>query len=153
MNVQKIYPIHFLYHRETITVQQLVDILNRKVVLQLQQEAARLSVQVTGPVYWNYFGFMGDESQPFTLEVALPVDHIPEKYNGPFLWRTTEAFTCVQTMHFGAWHNIPQTYGKLFQYISEHKLEPSGENRELYLQADFVNHDANITLIQIGLKS
>lgn len=153
MNIQKIHPIHFLYYREETTVQQLAEILNKGIVLQLQQEAARLNIQITGPVHWHYFGFMGDESKPFTLEVALPVLSIPGNYNGPFAWRTADTFSCVQALHYGAWQNIPNTYGQLFQFISQHQLTPTGENRELYIQADFVNHDANITLIQIGIQS
>lgn len=43
------------------------------------------------------------------------------------------------------------SYGILMQYAQEHGLQPSGVNRELYINADFVYPEANVTEIQMGL--
>ncbi len=151
MTINHIQPIHFLYYKEEITIAKLSSILERGIAAQLQKEAVMNNLLITGPVCWTYFGFMGDESTPFTLEVAVPVNLIPERYEGAFAFKTSSAFKCVSAMHYGGWMQLPETYGKLMHYITENQLTPSGENRELYLNANFEQAAANITLVQIGI--
>lgn len=151
MTIDHIHPIHFLYHQEEITIPRLSSILERGIAAQLQKNAVMNNLLITGPVCWTYLGFMGDESTPFTLEVAVPVNHIPERYEGAFAFKTSSAFKCVSAMHYGGWMQLPETYGKLMQYLTEHKLTATGENRELYLNANFNQPEANITLVQIGI--
>jgi effector-binding domain-containing protein len=54
-------------------------------------------------------------------------------------------------LHEGDWMSIPDSYSLIMQFIAENKLNPTGENRELYLNVDFHNAEANTTLIQIGI--
>lgn len=38
-------------------------------------------------------------------------------------------------------------------FMSQHGLQPLAINRELYINADFANPEANITEIQMGIAS
>jgi effector-binding domain-containing protein len=148
--LREFQPINFLFHRAETKVADLINFI--PVAKDLFKEAVRLNLHVSGPVHWHYTGFTGDESQTFMLEVALPVDQIPAEYDGSFHFKRTERFKCVTLTHEGAWTEIPQSYGKLMQFMSEQQLQPSGVTRELYVNADFVNPAANITEIQMGVR-
>ncbi len=148
--LKEFQPINFLFHRAETKVTELANFL--PVAKELFKEVVRLNLQVSGPVHWHYTGFTGDESQTFILEVALPVDKIPTDYDGSFHFKRTDKFKCVVLTHEGAWTEIPQSYGKLMQFITERQLQPIGVTRELYVNADFVNPAANITEIQMGIR-
>lgn len=152
MNTHQISPINLLYYREQTSINKLYTFLEREIAAKLQQEAIANHLLITGPVCWTYLGFMGDETEPFTLEVGIPVNKIPEEYQGEFQFKTTSLFNCVSTMHFGDWMQLPVTYGKLMAYLNTQGLTPTGENRELYINANFDQPDANITWVQIGVK-
>ena len=109
-------------------------------------------MSITGPVHWHYYGFTGDESKSFTLEIALPVADVPHDYDGEFHFKRTEAFKCATMEHEGAWNLMPQSYGKLLKYIADHKLTPKAMNREIYVNVDFQHPDANEVEIQIGVQ-
>jgi len=147
---KEVKPINFLFYRTQTTVGQLVNFLN--VAKDLQKEAVQYHLRMVGPVHWHYFGFAGDESKEFTLEVAVPVEQIPAEYDGSFHFKRTEPFRCVALQHEGPWLDLPQAYGVLFQYIQMNGLRPTGANREIYLQADFQHADANVTEVQIGIE-
>ena len=53
--------------------------------------------------------------------------------------------------HEGCWENLGETYGLLIFEIQVKDPEMSGQNREIYLNMDFENPEANITEVQIGL--
>jgi len=46
---------------------------------------------------------------------------------------------------------MPKTYDKLMEFVSKRKLTPNSINRELYINADFKDPEANVTEIQIGI--
>jgi effector-binding domain-containing protein len=46
---------------------------------------------------------------------------------------------------------MPESYGKMIEYITEHKLSPSAVNRELYINVDMVHPEGNTSEIQIGI--
>jgi effector-binding domain-containing protein len=148
--LRELAPINFLFHRAETRIAELVNFI--PTAKDLFKEAVRLNLHVSGPVHWHYFGFTGDESQTFTLEVALPVNEIPKEYDGQFHFKRTENFKCAILMHEGGWMEIPQSYGKLMQFMAEHKLQAVGVTRELYINADFVSPDANVTEIQMGIR-
>ena len=147
--IREIKPINFLFHRAETKVSELVNFI--PMAKELFKESVRLGLHVTGPVHWHYFGFTGDESQPFTLEVSLPVIEIPKDYDGKFQFKRTDNFKCVILRHEGGWMEIPLSYGKLMQFIGEKILKPIGVNRELYVNVDFNTPEANITEIQMGI--
>lgn len=142
-------PINFIFHRAETTVDQLANFL--PVAKDLQREAVEKDLRITGPVHWHYFGFSGDVTKPFVLEVALPVEQIPAEYDGAFHFKRTEPFECVSLVHEGAWHDLPVSYGKLMNYMQQKGLTPIGVTRELYVNADLIFPDANVTEIQMGI--
>jgi effector-binding domain-containing protein len=150
MQIKEIKPINFLYFKTETEVNALAGFI-KTVAKSLHLEAAKLGLDVTGPVYWNYFGFTGDVTRPFTLEISIPLAELPANYSGQFQVKRTEAFKCLSTFHTGSWSSIPETYGKLMQYVQHHQLTPIGMNRELYINCDFIDDAGNFTEIQMGI--
>ena len=151
MQVKEIKPINFLYFKTETKINELSGFVSR-VGKALHLEAAKQSLEVTGPVYWNYFGFAGDVSQPFTLEISIPIAELPVNYQGEFSYKRTSGFKCLSVMHYGSWLEMPKTYGALVQYLTHHQLKPKMMNRELYINCDFTDQDANVTEIQMGIE-
>ena len=151
MQIKEIKPINFLYFKTETKVSELSGFIPQ-IPKALHLEAAKLGLHVTGPVYWNYFGFTGDGSKPFTLEISIPIGELPDNYQGDFLIGRTNTFKCLSTFHEGNWYDIPSTYGKMMQYIQHHNLNPVAVNREVYINCDFVNPEANFTEIQMGIE-
>lgn len=149
MNVKEIKPISFLVFRTETTLHDLANFL--AVGQDLLKEAVANQLVITGPIHWHYIGFEGDATKPFTLEIALPVADVPQEYDGRFHFKRTETFKCVTSIHDGDWLNMGSCYGKMMEFISSQKLIPLGLNREIYVNADFKNPEANITEVQIGV--
>lgn len=149
MKVKTVHPINFLYYQTETTIQQLSSFF--PVSGKLLKEAAKYGLTLAGPVHWHYKNFMGDESQPFTLEISLPVVSLPNDYKGDFMLKKTDPFRCVSAIHEGKWTDIPNTYANIMQFMQAQGLQPAIENRELYIQVDFENADANVTEIQMGI--
>lgn len=145
---KEVKPISFLYFRTETTINQLATLF--PVGQQLFKEAVSLNVFITGPVHWHYFGFT-DISKPFTVEVAVPVGEIPKEYDGEFHFKRTGSFRCVSLIHEGAWTDMPQSYGKIMEYLGKHQLNPVGVHREVYINADFDHPEASTTEIQFGI--
>jgi effector-binding domain-containing protein len=150
MEVKVINPINFLYFRTETKVSELFKFLS--VGQELFKEAVTQNIPITGPVHWHYFGFTGDPSQVFTLEIAIPVGEILEEYDGKFHFKRTESFKCISLVHDGNWLDMPKSYGKVFEFLATNKLESTSVNREVYINADFKYPEANISEIQIGIN-
>jgi effector-binding domain-containing protein len=150
MEIKSVSPINFLFFRTDTNVSELYKFLS--VGQELFKEAVAQNLPITGPIHWHYFGFTGNESQTFQLEIALPVGEIPEEYDGQFHFKRTEPFKCVSVRHDGGWLEIPKAYGKAFEFLSKNNLRPIAVNREVYINADFKYPEANITEIQIGIN-
>jgi effector-binding domain-containing protein len=150
MQIKSVKPINFLFYRTETRIAELANLT--WVARDLFKEAVSQDLTVTGPVHWHYFGFNGDESQDFTLEIALPIADFPQEYDGRFHFKRTEPFHCVAMTHEGSWFELPKAYDRLMEFIAEQKLKPNAINRELYLNADFKDPEANVTEIQIGIS-
>ena len=150
MEVKAVNPINFLYFRAETKISDLYKFL--LVGQDLFKEAVAHSLPITGPIHWHYFGFTGDPNQVFQLEIALPVGEILEEYDGKFHFKRTEAFKCVTIRHDGNWLDMPKSYGKAIEFLMKNNLRPNAINREVYINADFKNPEANITEIQIGIN-
>lgn len=150
MQIKQVKPINFLFFSTETKIQDLVNLL--PVGQELFKEAVKHNLSITGPIHWHYFDFTGDESKPFTLEIALPVSDFPVEYDGKFHLKRTEPFKCASAVHEGGWLQIPITYGKLVQFITNEKLTPVAVNREIYINVDFKNPEANVTEIQMGIS-
>lgn len=149
MQIKTIRPINFLFFRTLATIPELAKHLS--VAPELFKEAAACNLWVTGPVHWHYLGFTGDPDAPFTLEISLPVAAIPSDYDGRFHFKRTQPFNCVSSVHEGPWLQMGETYARVMSYMSENGLIPSGVNRELYVNVDFEDSDANTTEVQVGI--
>ena len=150
MQIKEVKPINFLFFRAETKVSELANLL--PVAKGLFTEAVQYDLRITGPIQWHYFGFTGDESKPFTLEIALPVAEVLKEYDGPFHFKRTETFKSVALVHEGSWFDLPASYGKLMDFISKNSLKPSAVNREIYINMDFLYPEANVTEIQIGIN-
>jgi effector-binding domain-containing protein len=150
MQVKEVKPINFLYFRTEAKVSELQNFL--PVGQELFKEAVQRGLFVTGPVHWHYENFNGDESKPFTLQIAIPVAELPSNYNGKFHVKRTEPFKCVILQHEGSWFDMPTSYAKAMSYITSNNLVPTSRNREIYINADFQQPEANVTEIQIGVN-
>jgi effector-binding domain-containing protein len=148
-SLREVKPINFLYFRTETSIHQLLNFI--PVARELYREAVTYNLHITGPIHWHYFGFNGDASSIFTLEVSLPVSDVVAEYDGNFHFKRTEPFRCVALTHEGAWDSIPDTYSKIMQFIAEEHLQPMGVTRELYVNTDFKNPEANVTEIQVGV--
>lgn len=146
---KQVQPISFLFFRTETTLGELANFVH--VANELYAEALAHKLSVTGPVHWHYFGFT-DASKPFTLEIALPVSEVLPEYDGKFHFKRTENFNCVTLIHEGDWLQMMGSYDTLMRYATEHKLTPAGVSREIYVNVDFVNPDANVTEIQLGVR-
>lgn len=150
MEVREIKPINFLFFRTEAKIMDLGSFL--PIGQELFKEAVRHNLTITGPVHWHYFGFEGDANKSFVLEISLPVGEVEEGYDGKFHFKRTEPFKCVSLLHQGSWFDMPKSYGKLMNFISTNKLKPLAVNREIYVNTDFQNPEANVTEIQIGIN-
>jgi effector-binding domain-containing protein len=150
MRIKEIKPINFLFYRAETKLNELAILVPQ--AKELFKEAVRLDLHVTGPVHWHYFGFTGEESTPFTLEISLPVSNIPPDYDGPFHFKRTQPFKSVVTVHEGSWMSMLDSYAKLMEFIQGNNLQMSGVNRELYINVDFAEDTANVTEIQVGVN-
>lgn len=145
---RRIKPANFLFFRTETTVNELAGFFD--VAPRLYAEAVKNNLRVTGPVHWHYAGFT-DIQKPFTLEIALPVGEIMPEYDGPFHFKRTDDFACLSLVHEGNWYEMPRSYGALIADAAEKGFKPSGNNREIYVNVDFANPEANVTEIQLGL--
>src|SRR5688572_19920620 len=101
MQVKEIKPINFLFFRTEAKIMELAGLI--PVGQQLFKEAIDHKLTITGPVHWHYFGFEGDPSKSFILEIAIPVGEVEEGYDGQFHFKRTEPFKCVSMIHEGSW--------------------------------------------------
>ncbi len=147
---KEIRPINFLYHRTEVKISHLIDQV--PVAKELFKEAVKLDLHPTGPIHWHYIGFTGVASKSFLLEVCLPVATIPSDYDGEFHFKRTENFKTLSVLHEGAWDEIPKSYEILMKCIEKNNYQPIGITRELYINADFTDPNANVTEIQMGIK-
>ncbi len=147
--VQKtVQPVNFLFFRIETTLGELGNFFD--IAPQLYAEAVNLKLLVTGPIHWHYIGFMGEPDKKFTLEIALPVAETRNDYDGKFHFKRTDTFKCASLIHEGAWLEMTGSYGSVMEYCRKQQLTPSGINREVYINVDFANPEANTTEIQLG---
>lgn len=149
-SIKEVRPINFLYFRTEAYVHELLNFV--PVARDLYREAVNYNLHVTGPIHWHYFGFTGDASCPFTLEISLPVSDVIAEYDGAFHFKRTETFRCVSLTHEGGWDSLPASYDKLMEFISTMGFDPTGVTREIYINSDFKDPVSNITDIQIGIS-
>jgi effector-binding domain-containing protein len=148
--LREIKPINFIFYRTETYLEQLANFV--PVAQDLFKEACTYDLHVTGPVHWHYIDFSGDPGKPFTLEIALPVAETLTDYDGSFHFKRTGKFRCVAVTHEGSWTSMPDSYKMLNSFIRQQQLKPVAITREVYLNTDFRNPEANETEIQMGVE-
>jgi effector-binding domain-containing protein len=148
MEIKEVKPTNFLFYRTRATINELTKFI--PVGQQLYKEAVSNNLPITGPVQWHYYNFVSP-SEPFDLEVALPVGNLPAEYDGHFHLKRTDGFKCIAALHEGSWYSIPETYNKIMQYAGQNNLKTGTTAREVYINVDLKDMDANLTEIQYGI--
>ena len=124
----------------------------RVVAHKMYQVAVQNELEITGPVYWLYEGMDGNPETVFSLTIALPVSFKDKTLNtSEFKLKQLDTFSCASEQHLGDWNKLGETYGSLIPAILSDGRTMSGQNREIYLNIDFENPEANITEVQIGI--
>lgn len=151
MRIRTIQPIQIFCFETETTIQDMLQYVRVK-AQELYIDALDNKLEITGPVYWIYKGADGQPDTRFELTIALPVSQVnSEIKNSNFKLKTLDTFRCVSQTHEGCWSTLGETYGSIFFDLSVKEPALSGVNREIYLNMDFNNPDANITEVQIGL--
>lgn len=116
----------------------------------LHYEAARLSLDVTGPVQWVYTGVNGDETNEFQLEIALPINQ-PDRPSAQFTYQVFPSFRCISYNYVGPWSNMGELYTVLFAQLYQNGYQSDGRVREVYRKVDFENPTNCVTEIEIAI--
>lgn len=114
----------------------------------LYREANRLSLEVSGPIQWIYTGVNGDETNEFTLDIALPISQ-PGGQSDKFSYQTFPSFRCAFYTHTGPWRDFGMLYDLLFSQLYRDGYQNDGYVREVYTVIDLENPSLCITEIQI----
>ncbi|CAN5600570.1 hypothetical protein BH09BAC4_BH09BAC4_21560 [soil metagenome] len=117
----------------------------------LHHEAARLNLDVTGPIQWVYTGVNGDETNEFQLEIILPVSQ-PGSPSDQFTYKVFPSFQCVSYTYTGPWSNMGELYTVLFSQLYREGYQNDGRVREIYSTVDFDNPANCVTEIQIAIS-
>ena len=151
MQIKTIQPMHVLCFETETTMQSLLQYV-RVVAQRLYADAAKNSMEITGPVYWLYQGADGQPDTPFSLTIAIPVTPVPSiPSDSEFRLKELDSFHCLTAQHLGNWGSLGETYGALISEIQSQNLQMNGLTREIYLNMDFGNPERNITEVQIGI--
>jgi effector-binding domain-containing protein len=150
MQIQRINPMNVLYYQKRTTLKEMSQYV-RVVARQLYTQAQESGLEVTGPVYWIYYGMDGNPETEFTLQIALPV-HQCKPATGEFACERLAAFSCASALHTDVWEKLPQTDGKLIGEIQINGYRMNGICREIYIHMDFNNPENSITEVQIGIQ-
>jgi effector-binding domain-containing protein len=150
MKIHVTNPITVLCFSTKVTLAGLQHFVRTK-ARELYYDATINNLEITGPVYWIYYGMDGNQTTEFTLEIALPVTCC-DNYQGKFMVKQLGVFKHIQTCHLGNWAALPLAYGELFSEISCKGYTPSGECREVYQHIDFDHPANNRTEVQAGIQ-
>jgi effector-binding domain-containing protein len=151
MQVKKTSPMNVLSVEKRTTITQLSQYV-RVVARNLYAQAHESGLEVTGPVYWMYYGMDGNPQTEFTLKIALPV-HQCKPVPAEFACERLDAFTCVSALHEDVWEHMPQTYEKVIGWITGNGYQMNGICREIYIHMDFDTPQNSLTEVQIGIEA
>jgi effector-binding domain-containing protein len=149
METKIIKPINVLFYSEITNLGGLAKLVRVK-ANELHKEAIENKMEITGPVYWIYYGMDGNPQTNFTLEIAIPV-LCETRYKGNFQLKELPEFKCASMIHFGSWYDMPGSYSQLIGEVLKNNLALSGVSREVYLNINFLDMERNITEIQVGI--
>ncbi len=113
-------------------------------------EAVKNKLEITGPIYWIYYGMDGNPETKFKLDIGVPVQNSKPISNG-FSCKPIEQMEFATCIHEGSWDNFSQSYLSLVAEVMKSGRMPNGIAREVYINIDFENPENNRTEIQLGL--
>lgn len=116
----------------------------------LYREAARLDLDVSGPIQWIYTGVNGDETNEFQLDIALPIRQ-PGRQSDNYSYQVFPSFRCAVYTYTGPWSEFGQLYDALFGQLYGGGYQNDGYVREVYTVIDLENPARCVTEIQIKL--
>lgn len=119
---------------------------------EIYKKAVSTGYEVTGPIYWIYYGMDGNPDTRFNLEIGIPIQQKREVTNG-FVCKAIDSMECATLIHNGSWDNLPQSYAQLIGELMKSGRTLNGITREIYINIDFDNPTNNITEIQLGVKT
>ena len=118
---------------------------------EVYKKAVNSGYEITGPVYWIYYGMDGNPDTRFNLEIGVPVQQKKSTDNG-YICNDIDTMECLTLIHNGSWGSFPQSYALLIGELMKSGRALNGITREIYINIDFDNPNNNITEIQLGLK-
>lgn len=143
---QSFTALTFTTRATLLTLSQHVE----HVAQNLYDEAARLKLDITGPIHWVYTGVNGDETNEFQLEIVLPISQ-PGSPSDQFTYQVFPSFRCVSYIYTGSWSDMGELYDVLFAQLYRDGYQGDGRVREIYSTVDFENPANCVTEIQIAI--
>jgi effector-binding domain-containing protein len=150
MEIKTCNPMKVLTYSTNTTFIKMIEYVGKK-ARELCLEALNNGMEITGPVYWIYYGADGNPETEFKLEICLPV-HASNPYSGIFELQQTNPFKCISGIHNGAWNEMGIIYNQIITKLQSEKQIPNGICREVYMNIDFINPSYNITEVQVGIN-
>lgn len=123
----------------------------RTVARQLYREAARLDLEVTGPIIWQYDGVDGKPETVFQLDILLPVQSAQGQPGNNLVFKQVAAFSCASVEHTGSWNELAIVYPALRSQLMQEGYHQGALSREVYTNVDFDNPANNVTEIQVQI--
>ncbi|GAB4001124.1 hypothetical protein GCM10028807_56450 [Spirosoma daeguense] len=149
LSVQETTPFTALTFTTRTTLSTISQYV-RTVAEDLYAEAARLNLDVSGPIYWVYTDARGDENHEFQLEIALPISQ-PGESSSQFSYKTFPSFRSANYTYAGPWSDFKEVYAILFGQFYRDGYQGNGNVREVYTVIDFENQENCVTDIQIEI--
>ena len=141
--------MHLFGIAEETSIKELSKFVRVK-AFEIYKEAIVSGYEITGPVYWIYYGMDGNPDTQFNLEIGIPVQEKKNPNDG-FICKTVETMECATLIHNGTWENLSQSYSFLIAELMKSGRMLNGVAREVYINIDFNNPENNNTEIQLGL--
>jgi len=151
MNIKKLPSMNFFCLSTEATLLDLNKYVRVK-ASEIYAEAVKNNLEITGPVYWVYYGMDGNPETKFKLDIGVPVQESKTTSNG-FSCKTFETMEFATCTHIGQWDKFSQSYANLIKEIMDAGRTINGLTREVYINIDFNNPENNLTEIQLGLVS
>jgi len=119
---------------------------------EIYAQAQKNNLEITGPIYWVYYGMDGNPTTKFRLDIGVPIQD-PKPCSDGFYCKTLDRMEFTTCLHVGSWDNFPKAYATLINENVASGRMLNGITREVYINIDFNNPENNLTEIQLGLVS
>jgi effector-binding domain-containing protein len=147
MQIKTTPSITVLYFSTTTTLKD-VGQYALVVAKKLYAEAARQNILPVGPVYWLYYDCNGNMSDPFTLEIALPLESAPTQ-ESEFPFKELPPFKAVSYFFDGPWEKIFEAYDRIITWTKSNGYSLTDNFREAYI---YITNDYKLTEINVGIE-